>query len=107
MDFLHDQLFDGLKIRILAVVDTYSRFSPALAPWFAYKAADVVETLERTSKQVGYPRTIKVDIGPEFVSKALGFWAFHRNVTVDFIRPASPRTTPSQISSTAGCAPSA
>lgn len=29
MDFLHDQLFDGRKIRILAVIDTFSRFSPA------------------------------------------------------------------------------
>lgn len=32
MDFLHDQLFDGRKIRILAVIDLYSRFSPALDP---------------------------------------------------------------------------
>jgi putative transposase len=57
MDFLHDELFDGRKIRILAVVDTFSRFSPALDPRFAYKAADIVETLERIGKQVGIPRT--------------------------------------------------
>jgi len=50
MDFLHDQLFDGRKIRILAVIDTFSRFSPALDPRFAYKAADVVETLDRAGK---------------------------------------------------------
>ena len=56
MDFLHDELFDGRKIRILAVVDTFSRLSPALDPRFAYKAADVVETLERIGKQVGIPR---------------------------------------------------
>ena len=50
MDFLHDQLFDGRKIRILAVIDTFSRFSPALDPRFAYRAADVVETLDRAGK---------------------------------------------------------
>lgn len=36
MDFLHDQLFDGRKIRILAIIDTFSRFSPTLDPRFAY-----------------------------------------------------------------------
>jgi putative transposase len=76
MDFLHDQLFDGRKIRILAVVDTFSRFSPALDPRFAYKAPDVVETLERAGRAVGYPRTIRVDNGPEFVSRDLDLWAY-------------------------------
>ena len=46
MDFLHDQLFDGRKIRILAVIDLYSRFSPALDPRFSYRATDVVGTLD-------------------------------------------------------------
>ena len=50
MDFLHDQLFDGRKIRILAIIDTFSRFSPALDPRFAYKACDVVQTLELAGK---------------------------------------------------------
>lgn len=31
MDFLHDQLATGQKIRVLTIVDTFSRFSPALA----------------------------------------------------------------------------
>jgi putative transposase len=53
MDFLHDQLSDGRKIRILAVIDTFSRFSPALDPRFAYKAPDVVDTLERAAQSVG------------------------------------------------------
>ena len=30
MDFVHDQLFDGRKIRILTVVDTFTRLSPAI-----------------------------------------------------------------------------
>jgi putative transposase len=71
MDFLHDQLFDGRKIRILVIIDTFGRFSPALDPRFAYEACDVVQTLELASKAVGYPRVIRVDNGPEFVSRDL------------------------------------
>ena len=90
MDFLPDQLFDGRKIRILAIIDTFSRFSPALDPRFAYKACDVVQTLELAGKAVGYPRVIRVDNGPEFVSRDLDLWAYQRGVILDFSRPGKP-----------------
>ena len=38
MDFVHDQLATGQKIRVLTVVDTFSRFSPVLDPRFSYRA---------------------------------------------------------------------
>jgi putative transposase len=47
MDFLHDQLATGRKIRVLTVVDTFSRFSPVLDARFSYRAEDVVQTLDR------------------------------------------------------------
>lgn len=90
MDFLHDQLFDGRKIRILAIIDTFSRFSSALDPRFAYKAGDVVQTLERAGKAIGYPQVLRVDNGPEFVSRDLDLWAYQRGVTLDFSRPGKP-----------------
>lgn len=37
MDFLHDQLATGRKVRILAVVDIFSRFSPVLDARFTYR----------------------------------------------------------------------
>jgi len=55
----------------LAVINTFSRFSPALDPRFAYRAGDVVQTLQRAGKVVGYPRVIRLDTGPEFVSRDL------------------------------------
>lgn len=58
--------------------------------WFAYKASDVVQTLERAGAAVGYPRVIRVDNGPEFVSRDLDLWAYQRGVTWDFIRPGKP-----------------
>jgi hypothetical protein len=38
MDFVHDQLATGRKIRVLTIVDTFSRFSPAVDPRFSYRA---------------------------------------------------------------------
>ena len=90
MDFVHDQLFDGKKIRVLTVVDTFTRFSPAIDVRFAYKGVDVVDTLERVAQEVGYPQTIRLDNGPEFISRELDLWAFMRGVTLDFSRPGKP-----------------
>ena len=90
MDFVHDQLFDGRKLRILTIVDTYSRLSPAIDVRHNYFGRDVVNTLERVAREVGYPRTIRLDNGPEFVSKDLDLWAYMRGVTLDFSRPGKP-----------------
>ena len=90
MDFVHDQLATGKKIRVLTVVDTFSRFSPIVDPRFSYRGEDVVLTLERICKAVGYPRTIRVDQGSEFVSRDLDIWAYQKNVVLDFSRPGKP-----------------
>lgn len=42
MDFVHDQLALGKKLRILTVVDTHSRLCPAIDPRFSYRGKDVV-----------------------------------------------------------------
>ena len=90
MDFVHDQLCTGRKLRILTVVDTFSRFSPAIDPRYTYRGEDVVRTLEQVCKQAGYPKAIRVDQGSEFISRDLDLWAYHRGVTLDFSRPGKP-----------------
>jgi putative transposase len=71
MDFVHDQLALGRKIRVLTVVDIFSKFSPVIDPRFSYRGEDVVATLERVCAQTGYPGTIRVDQGSEFISRDL------------------------------------
>jgi putative transposase len=90
MDFVHDQLALGRKIRVLTVVDIFSKFSPVINPRFSYRGEDVVRTLERVCAQTGYPRTIRVDQGSEFVSRDLDLWAYAHGVTLDFSRPGKP-----------------
>jgi len=90
MDFVHDQLATGSKLRVLTVVDLFSRYSPVIDPRFSYRAEDVVQTLERTCAMTGYPKSIRVDQGSEFVSRDLDLWAYAKGVTLDFSRPGKP-----------------
>jgi len=90
MDFVHDQLATGRKIRVLTVIDTFSRFSPAVDARFSYRGEDVVLTLERVCATVGHPATIRVDQGSEFVSRDLDLWAYQKGVILDFSRPGKP-----------------
>ncbi len=80
----------GKKLRVLTVVDVFSKFSPAIDPRFSYRGEDVVQTLERVCAKTGYPRTIRVDQGSEFISRDLDLWAYAHGVTLDFSRPGKP-----------------
>ncbi len=90
MDFVHDQLATGRKMRVLTMIDTFSRYVPILDPRFSYRGEDVVKTLDRVCKEIGYPKTIRVDQGSEFISRDMDLWAYHNGVTLDFSRPGKP-----------------
>jgi putative transposase len=90
MDFVHDQLATGRRLRVLTVIDTFSRYAPAIDPRFSYRGEDVVNTLERVCRKTGYPKAIRVDLGSEFISRDLDLWAYQRDVTLDFSRPGKP-----------------
>jgi putative transposase len=90
MDFMSDQLFTETKIRLLTIVDNFSKISPAIGVGYSYKAADVVFTLEQAVLLYGMPKVIKVDNGPEFISKELDLWAYSNKVKLDYSRPGKP-----------------
>ena len=60
MDFVHDQLASGRKLRVLTIIDTFSRFSPAIEPRLTFRGTDVVEILEEVGRQVGFPKAIRI-----------------------------------------------
>ena len=72
------------------VVDAYTRYSPAIAARYDWRGSSVVDVLERVCGEQGFPRTIRVDQGPEFISKDLDLWAYRRGVVLDFSRPGKP-----------------
>lgn len=50
----------------------------------------MVATLDRVCRRVGYPATIRLDQGSEFISREMNFCAYRRSVTLDFSRPVKP-----------------
>ncbi len=70
------QLATGRKLRVLTIVETWSRYSPTVGPRYSYRGEDVVRTLEAICGQIGYPKTIRVDQGTESVSHDFDLWAY-------------------------------
>jgi putative transposase len=90
MDFAADALFNGKHFRVLTVVDNYSRECLASAVGQSLRGQQVVEVLNSLKYLRGVPRSIRVDNGSEFVSKAVDKWAYDNKVTLDFSRPGKP-----------------
>jgi putative transposase len=90
MDFVYDALADGRQFRVLTVVDQWSRRSPLLEVATAMSGRTVSEALDRVLGSGAIPRSITVDHGTEFTSRALEDWAYQRGVALDFIRPGKP-----------------
>ncbi len=85
-----DQLYTGQRLRLLTIVDNFTRVSPFIGVGFHYKGADVVRSLDEAIARFGMPSAIQVDNGPEFVSKELDLWAYSHKVELRFSRPGKP-----------------
>ena len=90
MDFVADALFDGRKLRMLTVVDLFTRECLAIDAGQSLKGEDVVRVLTAIAYERGVPRTIKSDNGSEFISKVMDKWAYEKGVELDFSRPGKP-----------------
>lgn len=94
MDFVADQLFNGKWFRTLTLVDVFTRECLLTHVGQSIKGTDVVYALEQVCSQRGTPETIRVDNGPEFVSKELDLWAYRCGVKLSFSRPGKPTDNP-------------
>jgi putative transposase len=90
MDFVADALFDGRKLRMLTVVDLFTRECLAIDVGQSLKGEDVARVLTAITQARGLPCTIKSDNGSEFISKVMDKWAYERGVELDFSRPGKP-----------------
>lgn len=90
MDFVHDRMEDGRCLRVLTVVDNFSRECLALEADRALSGERVAATLDRVARGRGYPKSIRVDNGTEFYSQAMDRWAYRHGVELAFIRPGKP-----------------
>lgn len=90
MDFIHDELANGRRLRCLTVVDDFTRQAVAIEVSHSIPGERVAEVLDRAGLRRGLPGTIVCDNGPEFTSRCLDQWAHDRGIELSFIRPGKP-----------------
>jgi len=90
MDFMHDSMGQGRKLRILPILDTYTKECHRIEVDRSIGGRRVTEVLSEVSSVEGLPENIVIDNGPEFISNAMDEWAYTREVTLHFIRPGKP-----------------
>jgi putative transposase len=89
-DFISDQTEDGGKLKILTVLDEFTRESPAIELGRSIRAGDVIGILEYLFKVRGAPKFIRSDNGPEFIADAIEKWLKNYHVETLHIAPGSP-----------------
>ena len=89
-DFVMDRTHDGRAIKILTVIDEYTRECLALVVSRSIKSDDVLHCLTDLFVKHGTPEHIRSDNGPEFTSKSVRQWLSDVGVKTLFIEPGSP-----------------
>jgi putative transposase len=91
LDFVHDQLASGRSLRVLTVIDDFSRESVALEVGTSMPASVVTHALDRAIQQRGAcPRALCCDNGTEFTSMIFLQWAARHGIDIQFIDPGKP-----------------
>jgi putative transposase len=90
LDFVADALATARSVRILTVVDAFTRECLALETDTSIGSLRVLRVLERIIAERGAPRRIRSDNGPEFTSRAYLAWSLERRIELVHIRPGKP-----------------
>ncbi len=89
-DFVAERTHDGRPLKILTVVDEYSRECLAIVVARRLRATDVLETLAELFATQGLPAFSRSDNGPEFTAALIRLWLEALEVQTLFIEPGSP-----------------
>ena len=90
LDFLLDTLEDGRRVRLLAVVDDFTRACLAIEVDTSIGGRRVAEVLQRLVETRGNPAGLITDNGPEFAGRTLDAWAYAQGIRLHFIEPGKP-----------------
>lgn len=91
IDFMSDAYGEKNLLRILTLVDDFTRISPGILAQRSITGKVVSEFIDQVSIRYGYPKRIRVDNGPEFISRVFHQWALSRGILIEHIRPGKPQ----------------
>ena len=90
LDFVYDQLSDGRRIKLMTVVDEYTRESLVVNVARSIRGEDVIRELRKVIEIRGKPQEIQSDNGSEFAGNAVQGWAHGSGIEWRFIEPGKP-----------------
>ena len=90
LDFVHDAVECGRTIRVLSVVDAYTRECLALEVDTSFASRRVTRVLDAIASERGMPLAIRCDNGPELTSRHFLAWCMERKVELIHIQPGKP-----------------
>lgn len=90
LDFVSDGIANGRGIRILTVVDGFTRECPAIEVGVSLGSRRVTRVLERGIAERGTPQSLRCDNGPEFTSRHFIGWCEERGIALVHIQPGKP-----------------
>jgi putative transposase len=90
LDFQFDTTVDGRTLKLLNIVDEFTRECPAIVVDRSIDADKVVATLDHLLLERGAPAFVRFDNGPEFIAYAVADWCRFNGVSTIFIDPGSP-----------------
>ena len=89
-DFLFDQTADGRPLKILPIVDEFTRECLVMLAGRSLAARDVIKALAKAASQRGMPEHLRSDNGPEFIARAIRRFLAAAGVETLYIEPGSP-----------------
>lgn len=89
-DFISDQTADGRPLKLLTLLDEFTRESLAVEVGRSIKSRDVIEVLEYLFMVRAVPGCIRSDNGPEFIADAIKKWLERNMVETLYIEPGCP-----------------
>lgn len=90
LDFVHDVLGTGQRVRVLSVLDAYTRECLALEVDTSFASRRVTRVLERLTAERGRPESLRCDNGPELTSRHFLAWCVERKIQLVHIEPGRP-----------------
>lgn len=89
-DFVFDRCANGQQIKLLTVVDEYTRESLAIRVATSIRSRAVIEVLSRLIAERGAPQCLRSDNGSEFIAARVRAWLKEKGVETLYIEPGSP-----------------
>ena len=89
-DFIMDRITDGRAVKMLTMVDEYTRPCLLIHPARSITSGQVLDTLQRLADLKGAPAFIRSDNGSEFIAQIIQDWCFTAKVQTLYIEPGSP-----------------